>query len=143
VGTWSTDAPSQAHAPVHLRDAAVHFFLAELRRPSPETQNGRAISSEAANAKQPEAAQAGTLTADRAFPTRFVLEALAKSSDETGWAQLWTFGSYLTKPQPDFDVRLFGCRKMSDRVKARTDLFVVEERETPGSPHKVLYVRAS
>jgi hypothetical protein len=45
--------------------------------------------------------------------------------------------------RPDFDARLFGYRKMSDLVRARTDLFVVEEeRETPGSTQKVLYVRA-
>jgi hypothetical protein len=27
---------------------------------------------------------------------------------DSGWAHLGTFGSYLTKLQPDFDSRLFG-----------------------------------
>jgi hypothetical protein len=129
--------------PDAFRNACHRFFLTELFRPAPEPQNGGAVSPEPANARRPEAAEAATPTADRAFPTRFILEALAKSSDETGWAHLGTFGSYLSKLQPDFDARLFGYRKMSDLVKARTDLFVVEEREIPGSPHKVLYVRAA
>jgi hypothetical protein len=72
-----------------------------------------------------------------------MLEALAQSSDETGWAHLGTFGHYLTKLQPDFDARLFGHRKLSDLVRARTDLFVVEERQTPGSAKKELYVHAT
>jgi hypothetical protein len=31
---------------------------------------------------------------------------------------------------------------MSDLVRARSDLFIVEEREIPGSTQKVLYLRA-
>ena len=48
------------------------------------------------------------------------LDALEQSSDETGWAQLGTFGSYLNKLQPDFDSRNFGFKKLSDLVKAKT-----------------------
>jgi len=55
---------------------------------------------------------------------------------------LGTFGSYLTKLQPDFDSRLFGFKKLSDLVKAKVDLFVIEERKIEGSDHKVLYLRA-
>jgi hypothetical protein len=75
------------------------------------------------------------------FPIKFVLEALDQSTDDAGWAQLGTFGSYLTKLQPDFDSRLYGFRKLSDLVKAKTDLFVTEERIAPGSNQKVLYLR--
>ena len=88
------------------------------------------------------ATEAAGPTAGREFPTQFVLDALAQSVDETGWAHLVTFGHYLTKLQPDFDARLFGHRKMSDLVRARSDLFIVEEREIPGSTQKVLYLRA-
>jgi len=76
------------------------------------------------------------------FPKQFVLEALEQSLDDAGWAHLSTFGSYLTKLQPDFDSRLYGYRKLSDLVKARTDLFVTEERQATGSGRKVLYLRA-
>jgi hypothetical protein len=76
------------------------------------------------------------------FPKAFVLAALEQSSDDAGWAHLGTFGSYLTKLQPDFDSRLYGHKKLSDLVKAETDLFVTEERKAPGSNQKVLYLRA-
>jgi hypothetical protein len=76
------------------------------------------------------------------FPKEFVLAALDQSSDDAGWAHLGTFGSYLTKLQPDFDSRLYGFKKLSDLVKAKTDLFVTEERKAPGSNQKDLYLRA-
>ncbi|MCE5263693.1 MAG: NYN domain-containing protein [Deltaproteobacteria bacterium] len=75
------------------------------------------------------------------FPKKFVLTALEQSTDDTGWAHLGTFGSYLTKLQPDFDSRLYGYKKLSDLVKAKTDLFVTEERKGPGLNQKVLYLR--
>jgi NYN domain/OST-HTH/LOTUS domain len=76
------------------------------------------------------------------FPKKFVLSALEQSIDDAGWAHLATFGSYLTKLQPDFDSRLYGYKKLSDLVKSKTDLFVTEERQAPGSNQKVLYLRA-
>ena len=53
-----------------------------------------------------------------------------------------TFGSYLTKLQPDFDSRVYGYKKLSDLVKAMSDLFVTDERPVPGQIQKQLYVRA-
>ena len=76
------------------------------------------------------------------FPKKFVLTALEQSIDDAGWAHLATFGNYLTKLQPDFDSRLYGYKKLSDLVKSKTDLFVTEERQVPGSNQKVLYLRA-
>ena len=76
------------------------------------------------------------------FPKQFVLTALEKSIDDAGWAHLGTFGSYLTKLQPDFDSRHYGYKKLSDLVKAKTDLFVTEERHAQGLNHKMLYLRA-
>jgi hypothetical protein len=76
------------------------------------------------------------------FPKKFVLDALEQSSDDAGWAYLGRFGSYLTKLQPDFDPRIYGFRKLSDLVKAKTDLFVTEERVPPGANQKALYLRA-
>lgn len=76
------------------------------------------------------------------FPRKFVLAALEHSIDDAGWAHLGTFGSYLTKLQPDFDSRLYGYKKLSDLVKAKTDLFATEERQAPGQNQKFLYLRA-
>ncbi|MGN5189204.1 OST-HTH/LOTUS domain-containing protein [Aeromonas veronii] len=70
------------------------------------------------------------------FPAKFLLAALEQSSDDAGWAQLGIFGSYLTKLQPDFDSRLYGFKKLSDLVKAKTDLFITEARPAPGSTLK-------
>jgi len=85
---------------------------------------------------------AASTVPDQKFPKEFILTALEQSTDDEGWAQLGTFGSYLTKLQPDFDSRLFGYKKLSDLVKAKTDLFIIEERTAPGSDQKILYLRA-
>ncbi len=60
----------------------------------------------------------------------FLLTALEETSDDSGWANLGQFGSYLTKLQPDFDPRMYGFKKLSDLVRARSDLFVVEQRRS-------------
>lgn len=127
--------------PEAFRNACHRFLLTELLRPPPAMPGEPAGSAEPASAASAATGPAAPPSAERTLPTQFVLEALAQSSDETGWAHLGTFGHYLTKLQPDFDARLFGHRKLSDLVRARTDLFVVEERQAPGCTQKVLYVR--
>jgi len=52
------------------------------------------------------------------------------------------FGNYLTKLQPDFDSRLYGYKKLSELVKAKSDLFQYEERPIHGSEAKVVYLKA-
>ena len=128
--------------PDAFRNACHRFFLTELLRSPPEAPQEQASSADSSSDNRPTIQDVALPPSKRDFPKKFVLEALAQSSDETGWAHLGTFGSYLTKLQPDFDPRMFGHRKMSDLVKARTDLFVVEERTPAGSTQKVLYVRA-
>ena len=76
------------------------------------------------------------------LPLGFILDALEKSSDDAGWAHLGTFGSFLTKLKPDFDVRVYGFKKLSDLIKKRNNLFQIEERLSEGSSQKNLYVRA-
>jgi hypothetical protein len=76
------------------------------------------------------------------LPKKFMLDALELPGDDSGWAHLGTFGSYLTKLQPDFDSRLYGYKKLSDLVRAKTDIFATEERVPEGQTQKVLYVRA-
>jgi hypothetical protein len=70
-----------------------------------------------------------------------MVSALEQSVDDTGWAQLGTFGSYLSKLKPDFDARTWGYKKLSDLVKNKTDIFVTEERDLPNQTAKVLYIR--
>lgn len=59
----------------------------------------------------------------------------------TGLNNLAAFGSYLTKLQSDFDPRLYGFKKLSDLVKSKPHVFVVEERPVSGSNSRVIYVR--
>lgn len=74
------------------------------------------------------------------FPTRSALDALEQSMDEDGWAHLGQFGGALRKFQPDFAPRMHGHKKLSELIKA-TDVFVTQERVTPGKAMKNLYFR--
>ncbi len=129
--------------PEAFRTACHKFVFTEVLRPSAVAD---AISSQKNVDDKPKTVPSPILaeTAEQKpeFPTKFVLAALEQSIDDAGWAHLGTFGSYLTKLQPDFDSRLYGYKKLSDLVKAMTKLFETEERQAPGSSQKVLYVRA-
>lgn len=129
--------------PEAFRNACHKFLFTEVLRPSPAAEQVD-LPSSAESGSKPVPTQTPTNTADSKpeFPRRFVLTALEQSIDDTGWAHLGTFGSYLTKLQPDFDSRLYGYKKLSDLVKAKTDLFATEERQAPGSDQKVMYLRA-
>lgn len=133
----------ESKTPEAFRNACHKFVLTELLRPTVESAP---VVEAARTESEPKAATAQAVTPDPAptveFPTQFLLSALDQSLDDSGWANLGTFGSYLTKLQPDFDSRLFGYKKLSDLVKVKTDLFVVEERQIEGSNHKPLYIRA-
>ncbi len=129
--------------PEAFKNACHKFIFTEVLRPILQKERNSAehtteTTPPAAKAIKPQAAQKTKST----FPKQFVLDALEQSGDEGGWAHLATFGSYLTKLQPDFDSRNFGFKKLSDLVKAKTELFDTEERNTPGSSNKQLYVRA-
>ena len=131
--------------PDAFRNACHKFISTEVLRPS--VAEPRTVSaSPNIEAAPPKAAMPPTpapiVNAAPKFPKKFVLDALEQSSDENGWAHLGTFGSYLTKLQPDFDSRLYGYKKLSDLVRAKTDLFVTEERTAPGQTMRNLYLRA-
>lgn len=129
--------------PDAFRNACHKFVFTEVLRPNtaarPVSQRSKASSEKKAVRPQ---APAETHDPTHEFPKEFVLTALEQSTDDAGWAQLGTFGSYLTKLQPDFDSRLYGYKKLSDLVKAKRELFLTEERKAPGSAQKVLYLRA-
>jgi len=129
--------------PDAFRNACHKFIFTEVLRPSASSEPVEQ-SPKPESKKKTVPAKISTEVAQpkRKFPKEFVLDALEQSIDDTGWAGLGAFGSYLTKLQPDFDSRLYGYKKLSDLVKAKKDLFVTEERPIPGSSQKVLYLRA-
>ena len=132
--------------PEAFRNACHKFLFTEVLRPSAqnniETQEVSTSSTQKRSEETQNQAVKNEITQQQRFPRAFVLEALEKASDDTGWANLGTFGSYLTKLQPDFDSRLYGFKKLSDLVRARTDIFLFEERAISGSDTKAVYVRA-
>jgi len=129
--------------PEAFRNACHKFVFTEVLRPHPAARPV-SLPSKVESGKKSVPPQTATETTEptHEFPKEFVLAALEQSTDDAGWAQLGTFGSYLTKLQPDFDSRLYGYKKLSDLVKAKTDLFETEERKAPGATQKVLYLRA-
>lgn len=126
--------------PEAFRNACHKFLFTEVLRPSAAADLPSNVEGEPKSI--PSQTPSNPAEAKPEFPKKFVLTALEQSIDDTGWAHLGTFGSYLTKLQPDFDSRLYGYKKLSDLVKAKTDLFVTEERQAPGSNQKVMYLRA-
>jgi hypothetical protein len=129
--------------PDAFRNACHKFVFTEVLRPDAAHQKA-AKAADAADDKSPKGKSPSTKSTPPKipFPKKFVLDALEQSADDSGWANLGTFGSYLTKLQPDFDPRLFGFKKLSDLVTAKGDIFVTEERTPQGSSHRILYVRA-
>ena len=126
--------------PEAFKSACHKFIFTEVLRPS--LQDAATSSEQKNEPLSPQNKVTVTKEQSGKFPTKFMLDALEQSSDDGGWAHLGTFGSYLTKLQPDFDSRLFGFKKLSDLVRAKTDIFETEERALPGQSQKVLYVRA-
>lgn len=129
--------------PEAFRNACHRFVFVEVLRSGAGSDDG-GEPAQSSTRRQPKkkAQTTETESAPAKFPKRFVMTALEQSVDDSGWANLGTLGSYLVKLQPDFDSRLYGYRKLSDLVRARTDLFEIEERQAEGSSQKDIYVRA-
>lgn len=125
--------------PAAFRNACHKFVFTEVLRRAQAADAAEATPAAKTATPQP---SADTGEAKPDVPTKFLLAALDQSIGDTGWANLGTFGSYLTKLQSDFDSRNYGYKKLSDLVRTRTDLFVTEERSVTGTEHKVLYIRA-
>ncbi len=127
--------------PEAFRNACHRFVFVEVLRAgdrSADTEEDEGPKRRPRKSTQP----TETEPAPAKFPKKFVLRALEQSVDDSGWADLGTFGRYLVKLQPDFDSRLYGFRKLSDLVRSRTDLFQTEERKMEGSNQSAIYVRA-
>ncbi|WP_223271976.1 NYN domain-containing protein [Pandoraea pnomenusa] len=132
--------------PDAFRNACHKFILTEVLRPTqPEPEKVSDPKTEAAGVAAVSGTTIRVTTAPAPekpqLPRKFMLSALEQSSDESGWAHLGTFGSYLTKLQPDFDSRVYGFKKLSDLVKSRQDIFMTDERTVPGREQKQLYLK--
>jgi uncharacterized LabA/DUF88 family protein len=130
--------------PEAFRNACHKFLFTEVLRPS-TTAESISLPQKVENEPKSAPLQTPNEAAEPRleFPKKFVLTALEQSIDDEGWAQLGTFGSYLTKIKPDFDSRLYGYKKLSELVKAKTEIFVTKEiQEAPGSTKMVMYLRA-
>ena len=131
--------------PEAFRNACHKFILTELLSKAPK-ESAPASASETpqppGSFNVPDKPTASSEVTFPPFPEAFIMEALDKSANDQGWAHLGTFGSYLQKIQPDFDSRLFGFKKLSDRVRGKKELFETEERLPPGGTQPVLYVKA-
>lgn len=129
--------------PAAFRNACHKFVFTEVIRSSRRAETVREPAKVASKRRSSPAEKSAKPIVPRPdFPATFVMDALEKSMGEAEWVQLGTFGSYLTKLQPDFDSRRYGYKKLSDLVKAKTELFVTEERQAAGSNQKVTYLRA-
>jgi hypothetical protein len=74
-------------------------------------------------------------------PLDLIRQAIEEESDESGWAQLGAVGSYIQRIRAEFDVRLYGHKKLSDLLKKYPKHFVVEDRGVAGSSSKAVFVR--
>jgi len=129
----------EGKTPDAFRNACHKFVFTEVLRPLPAPP-ASANTAPAQEKQAPTMPQPAALP-KKALPLQFVLQALDQACDDSGWANLAAFGSYLTKLQPDFDPRLYGFKKLSDLVKSKPHVFTIEERPVPGSNSQVIYVR--
>lgn len=147
--------------PDAFRKACDKFIFTEVLRPEPSRQAAAPPAKAAAKkAARPAAAKGKPATAEAAppvapapgaasvdggeraaaLPLRLLRQAIDQASDDAGWANLGAVGNYVNKVQPDFDARLYGCKKLSDLFRKHTQLFQVEERVQGAS--RALFVKS-
>jgi NYN domain len=89
--------------PEAFRNACHRFVFTEVLRPPVELSSSSTLSLPSANNILPEEKQPSSQTPTplvaQVFPKEFLMQALEKSIDDSGWSQLGTFGSYLQKIQ--------------------------------------------
>ena len=131
------------------------FIYTEVLRREPSSDPASSVSTQGLSApgKPPAAVPsangvaASTVAVPQAVPkpmgspVGLIMQAIEQGADESGWAFLGAVGNYLTKIQPDFDPRLFGCRKLSELIRKYPDVFETSERGSPGLSSKVVYAR--
>ncbi len=71
---------------------------------------------------------------------KLISSSIRDLSDEEGWAFLGDVGGLIQKKQPNFDARNFGFEKLTPLIQS-TGRFEIEQRETPKSRYKLVYVK--
>ena len=71
---------------------------------------------------------------------KMIKATISDVSDDDGWAFLGDVGSLLQKKRPSFDARNYGFEKLTPMMDS-IDEFEIEQRETPKSRHKLIYVK--
>ncbi len=134
--------------PDSFRNACNKFILTEVLRPVATTSTQyddedslKQTTEDQALGKSAQENKTNSLTSNK-LPVDFFKQALEQAADDSGWSNLGTFGSYLTKLRSDFDSRRYGYKKLSDLVKSNTDIFMIEERRQPNTDTKSIYIRA-
>lgn len=127
--------------PASFRNACHKFIRTEnlrlVDKPEDEVSPAEIIIDEVSHDKN----SADKEAHKKRFPLKLAAKAVEEASSDDGWANLATFGSYLNRVQPDFDPRDYGYEKLSSLVKARKNIFEIEERVSPTSGKKHLYLR--
>ena len=72
--------------------------------------------------------------------TNLFRNAVDVSSDDSGWANLGTVGSNISKHAPNFDPRNYGYQKLGE-LFAALKMFEIEERQIGSTRSKQLYVK--
>lgn len=123
-----------------LRPEVVMPVVPAAVKPAPASKAAKpGAAAKAAPVKAVDAAPAKPAVA--VLPIKLIRQAIEEESDENGWANLGSVGSYLTKIRPDFDPRLYGHAKLSNLFKKNSQYFLVEERAVAGTSSKVFYVK--
>lgn len=73
---------------------------------------------------------------------QILLQSIAATSKDNGWARLSAVGSHINKTNPDFDPRNYGCLKLGELVKKQKYLEIKEETVGNGATNVHLYVKA-
>jgi hypothetical protein len=137
--------------PAAFRQACDKFVRTEVLRPEAPAAAAPAKKAAAkprsANSKPASASPAGNAsvaapaaTAGDKLPVALLRKAIDQGSGDGKWAGLGAVGQYISKVRPDFDPRLYGCKKLSDLFRAHPALFAVEERGQGEA--KALYVKS-
>jgi hypothetical protein len=135
--------------PDAFRQACDKFVFTEVLRPvtqAPATSQApakrarkTAASPASAAPVAPAAATPAAAGKGEKLPVALLRKAIDQGSGDGRWAGLGAVGQYISKVRPDFDPRLYGCKKLSDLFRAHPKLFAVEERGQGEA--KALYVR--
>ena len=70
-----------------------------------------------------------------------LIAAIAGAAREDGWAPLSGVGSLVTKSNPSFDPRNYGCEKLGELVSRQSYLKVKKVSAKDGSPNTHVFVR--